>query len=106
MNSGPPVDRTHPEQVRKSVTLTEHDLMNLDIIRNSPEALASIGAPLSVVEAALLRLLLTDAIGRARAVADDTGYAALAISYQHSPEEQTIRSAVQAHRRVHTDIDA
>lgn len=98
--------RTYPDQTRKSVTLTRRDLMNLDVIRGSPEALAALGAPLSIVEAALLRLLLTDAIDRALESAEDSGYAALAASYQHSPEEAAVRAAIRDRRRVREDVEA
>jgi hypothetical protein len=97
--------RSHPEQTRKSVTLTRRDLVNLDIIRSSSEALAFLGAPRSIAEAALLRLLLTDAIERALESAQDAGYAALAESFQNSPDEAAIRAATRRRRRVRTDVD-
>jgi hypothetical protein len=95
----------YPEQARKSVTLTRRDLTNLDVIRSSPEALASIGASVSIAEAALLRLLLIDAIDRTVETAQDAGYVALAASYQHSPEEQAIRVATRDRRRVREDVN-
>jgi hypothetical protein len=91
--------------VRKSVPLDARDLQNLHLVRQSPEALAALGAPLSVTEAALLRLILAQGLERARLVAEEAGYAALARSYQHDPEEQAIRSVLRSRRRVRNDID-
>jgi hypothetical protein len=97
---------SYPEQARKSVTLTRQDLMNVDLIRSSPETLASLGAAPSVAEAALLRILLTGAIGRALETVTDVGYTALALSYENSPEERAVRAATRDRRRVREDVEA
>jgi hypothetical protein len=96
----------YPKQIRKSVTLTARDLHDLDLIRRSPEALAAVGAPVGLTEAALLHILIAHGIEQAREAAEAAGYVALAASYRAEPQEQAARQAMRARRRVREDLEA
>lgn len=78
---------------RTSVPLTGRDLRDLELIRNSPEAMRAAGAPDGASEAALLSAALRAGLEHLREVAEEAGYAALAASYQDDPQEQAVEVA-------------
>jgi hypothetical protein len=94
---------------RPSVPLTSRDLRDLELIRNSPEAMRAAGVPEGASEAALLSAALRAGLERLREAAEDAGYAALALSYQDDPKEQAVEAAVRrrrAIRRFHADVES
>lgn len=95
-----------PAPKRKSVPLTEESVRDLDLIKSSPVALASLGLREGVSEAALLQRLVEIGLGEAREVALDTAYQALAVSYVQDPAEASARAAMRSRRHVRDDVDA
>jgi hypothetical protein len=89
--------------------LTRQDLRDLDLIRNSPEAMRAAGVPEGASEAALLSAALRTGLEHLREVAEEAGYAALAASYQDDPQEQAVEEAMKrrsARRRFHADAES
>lgn len=80
---------------RPSVPLTRRDVRDLELIRNSPEAMRAAGVPEGASEAALLSAALRAGLGRLREVAEEAGYAALAASYLGDPQEQAVEGAMR-----------
>jgi hypothetical protein len=94
---------------RPSVPLTRRDLRDLELIRNSPEAMRAAGVPEGASEAALLSAALRTGLEHLREAAEEAGYAALAASYQDDPKEQAVEAAMrrrQASRRFHADAES
>jgi hypothetical protein len=94
---------------RPSVPLTGRDLRDLELIRNSPEAMRAAGVPEGASEAALLAAALRAGLEHLREAAQEAGYAALAASYRDDPEEQAVEAAMKRRRpsrRFHTDAES
>ncbi len=94
---------------RPSVPLTGRDLRDLELIRNSPEAMRAAGVPEGASEAALLSAALRAGLEHLREAAEEAGYAALAASYQDDPQEQAVEVAMRrrpASRRFHADVES
>jgi hypothetical protein len=94
---------------RPSIPLTGRDLRDLELIRNSPEAMRAAGVPEGASEAALLAAALRAGLEHLRETAEEAGYAALAASYRDDLDEQAVQAAMrrrQARRRFHTDAES
>ena len=84
---------------RLPVPLTERDEADLTLIRNSPEAQRAIGATDGMSDAALVHTLVAYAASRAREVAEEAAYAALAADPEHQEFEAAMR-----HRRRRSEL--
>lgn len=94
---------------RPSVPLTHRDLRDLELIRNSPEAMRAAGVPEGASEAALLSAALRTGLERLREAAEEAGYAALAASYRDDAHEQAVEGAMKrrpASRRFQADAQS
>lgn len=76
---------------RLPVPLTERDEADLALIRSSPEAQRAIGATEGMSDAALVHALVAYAASRAREVAEEAAYAALATDPEHQEFEAALR---------------
>lgn len=95
-----------PAVKRRSVPLTEADLRDLELIRNSPQARSAAGVSQGASEASLLAAALRVGLDQLKAAAVDAGYAAYAVSISVDPQEQAHEAALRrrsAGRRFHSD---
>jgi hypothetical protein len=94
---------------RPSVPLTRRDLRDLELIRNSPEAMRAAGVPEGASEAALLSAALRAGLEHLREAAEEAGYAAMAASYRDDPQEEAVEAAMRrrpAGRRFRADAES
>jgi hypothetical protein len=96
-----PSPRPDGGTIRKSVPLTDRDLADLAVIRESPEAREAVGITAGMSEASQLHALVAFGLRAAREAVEAAQYAEYAEWARTDPEEVAIEAAMRARRARH-----